>query len=218
MIRAGGARRSCSVLYQYKRFRPVFQAGFKAGQANSVTICFLLSGGGVDPPVDVPRGDEILQVKPVVLAQAAVDDHQLDLHLFGQDALDVDADRLAGAQVGAALGQPRRLGAISTKVPYSSMLRTIPTTVSPAEKAAAFSAQLPKSSRMVSTTGSGGPGCGWRRGSAAPPTPVGGGGDAAHRHAVDGQQGADAAAHIAGRPPKDSMWVTVQGRTSPGTR
>ena len=47
--------------------------------------------------------------------------------------------------------RPARLGAISMKVPYSSTLRTMPTTVSPTEKWAAFSAQVPSSSRMVST-------------------------------------------------------------------
>ena len=51
----------------------------------------------------MPLGDEIAQVEPVALAQAVVDDNQLDLHFIGQDVFDVDAHRLPGVQVGQQL-------------------------------------------------------------------------------------------------------------------
>ena len=49
--------------------------------------------------------DEVPQLEPVALAQGVVHDHQLDLHFFRQNVLDVDAHRLPGHKVGAALGK-----------------------------------------------------------------------------------------------------------------
>ena len=49
--------------------------------------------------VQMALGDEILQLEPVALAQGVVHDHQLDLHFFRQDVLDVDAHRLPGHTV-----------------------------------------------------------------------------------------------------------------------
>ena len=54
--------------------------------------------------------DEVPQLEPVALVQAVVHDHQLDLHLFRQDVLDVDAHGLPGGKVGAAFGKTGQVG------------------------------------------------------------------------------------------------------------
>ena len=151
-------------------------------------------------------GDEILQLEPVALAQGVVHDHQLDLHFFRQDVLDVDAHRLPGHKVGAALGKAREVGrdldkgavflhaahdahhGLTHGEPGRIFLPCAQQFPDGQHKAALYIPVLDGAQDLL-----------------AHAHPVGGGGDAAHRHAVDGQQGTDAAAHITERAKRLDM-------------
>ena len=114
--------------------------------------------------------------------------------------------------------RPARFGAISTKVPYSSTLRTMPTTVSPTVNRAAFSAHVPSSSRMVSTKRP----CASRFLMAHKiccPTLTRSAGE--EMRLTDIQSMGSRALMpqpTSQNAPNGSMWVTVQGRMSPGER
>ena len=135
----------------------------------------------------MPFGDEVPQLEAVALAEGMIDDDQLDLHLLGQDVFDVDAHGLTGMQVGAALGETREVG------------RDLD------EGAVLLHTSHDAHHRLAHRKGSGvfGP-CAQKLpdGQHEPPLrvpaldgaedllpyadPVGGGGDAAHRHTIDG--------------------------------
>ena len=122
-----------------------------------------------------------------------------------------------GRRVESASASPARFGAISIKTPYSSTLRTIPTTVSPAAKQAAFSLQVPSSSRSVSTMRP----CTSRflmAHKSCWPTCTRSAGEA--MRLTDRQSMGSSAAMpqpMSQNAPKFSMWVTVQGMTLPAS-
>ena len=113
--------------------------------------------------------------------------------------------------------RPARLGAISMKTPYSSTLRTMPTTVSPAAKQAAFSLQVPSSSRSVSTIRS------WASRlftahSSCWPTCTRSAGEAMRDTDKQSMGSSAEMPHpTSQKAPKLSMWVTVQGITLPNS-
>ena len=139
-----------------------------------------------------------MQLEPVALAEAVVYDDEFDLHFFRQDVLDVNTHSLAGVKILAALGQP---GQIRRDLDEGSVF---------------FHAAHDAHHRFAhgKTGGVLGPGAQQLPDGQDEPSlhipalddaqdllphadPVGGGGDAADRHAVDGEQGADAASYVA---------------------
>ena len=147
--------------------------------------------------VDMPLGDEIAQVEPVALAQAVVDDDQLDLHFIGQDVFDVDAHRLPGVQVGAGLGKAGQIGgdlhkgAVFLHAPHNAHHGL--THGEPGGVLLPGAQQLPDGQHEPPLHI---PAFDGAQDLLAHTHPVGRGGDAADRHAVDGQQGADAAPNV----------------------
>ena len=120
-----------------------------------------------------------------------------------------------GRSARSGSASPARLGAISINTPYSSTLRTMPTTVSPAAKQAAFSLQVPSSSRKVSTMRP----CASRfftAHSSCWPTCTRSAGEAM-RETERQSMGSSAAMPqpTSQNAPKLSIWVTVQGMTLP---
>ena len=137
----------------------------------------------------------------MALPKAVVHDDQLDLHLFGQDVLDVDADRLSGAEVRAALGKAREVGrdldegAIILHAPHDAYHgltdRKSGGVLGPCAQ------QFPDGQNEPALYV---PALDGAEDLLPDADPVGGGRDAADRHAVDGQQSADAASHVAEGP------------------
>ena len=142
----------------------------------------------------------------MALVQAVVHDDQLDLHLFRQDVLDVDTHGLPGGKVGAAFGKTGQVGRdlnegtvllhAAHDAHHCFTHRKMGGVLGPGaqqfpdgeHKAALHVPVLDRAQNLLPHA-----------------HPVGGGGNAAHRHAVDGQQGTDAAPHIAER----TKWLNV---------
>ena len=150
--------------------------------------------------IQVPLRDEIPQLKPMALAQAVVDDDQLDLHFVREDIFDVDTHRLAGVQVGAAFRQPGQVGrdlnkgAVFLHAPHDAHDRF------PYGKSGGVlgpgAQQLPDGEHEPPLYI---PALDGAQNLLPYADPVSGGRNAADGHAINGQKGADAAAHITKR-------------------
>ncbi len=150
--------------------------------------------------VEVALGDKVPQLEAVALAEGVVDDDELYLHLLGQDVLDVDAHGLPGPQVGAALGEAREVGrdldegAVLLHAPHDAHHRFAHrkggSVLGPGTQ------QLPDGQHEPPLCV---PALDGAEDLLPHADPVGRGGDTAHRHTVDGQQGADAAAYVTER-------------------
>ena len=148
----------------------------------------------------MPLGDEVPQLEPVALAQAVVDDDELDLHLFGQDVLDVNTDGLSGVQVRAALGQT---GEVGRNFDEGAVLFDAPDDADNCfANREGSGVLLPCSQKLPDGEDEPSlyiPALDGTQNLLADADPVGRRGNAADRHAVDREQCADAAAHVTER-------------------